>query len=337
MLQAFLFLYRCIIATRDIFFIFKVVPVNPSSKAEILKYIRLIKQFMKSVFFITTASLALAVCQKEVEGVLPEALPFEILPDTVNIVPGNIDEASGIADSKKNDGYCWIQEDSGNPPEITLLSHNGTVVNKVYINGAMNRDWEDMAIGNGPSAGEPYIYIAETGDNTSSYAEYAIYRFPEPLSATDTVHTWEKIRFTYPDGSHDCEAMFVDDATKDIYLVTKRDSLSTVYRLPYPQSTSSVMTAVKESTTRVSGICGAAISPDGKEILLKNYLSVYYWKRKTNESIADALKRQPISLGYTLEPQGEAMCFKKDNSGFFTISEKPFFANHVSLNFYRRK
>ena len=63
----------------------------------------------------------------------------------------------------------------------------------MHINGAENRDWEDMASGDGPVAGENYIYIAETGDNLVHFPDYAIYRFIEPQPATDTVFSWEKM------------------------------------------------------------------------------------------------------------------------------------------------
>jgi hypothetical protein len=37
-----------------------------------------------------------------------------------------------------------------------------------------------------------------------------------------------------------------------------------------------------------------------------------------------------------MEPQGEAVSFALDGSGFFTVSEKGF-ANSVNINFYNRK
>ncbi|HMU46915.1 MAG TPA: hypothetical protein PKC72_11130 [Chitinophagaceae bacterium] len=307
--------------------------LHPFMKMNIISISRVI---MRSAFFITVVGLLFADCQKEINSG-ETSLPFEITPDTTNINPGIIDEASGIADSKKNPGYLWVQQDSGNPPELYLLSYNGNVFKKIHIKGAINRDWEDITIGSGPAPGTNYIYVAETGDNTASYPDYAIYRMPEPSLTEDTIYTWEKITFQYPDGSHDVEAILTDDDTNDIYLVTKRDSVSKIFRLPYPQNIGTTNMALEEGTMKISGACSAAISPDGRELLIKNYTNVYYWKRENGESIIQALKRIPVTLGYVLEPQGEALCFKNDNSGFYTLSEKPFFANFVSLNFYKRK
>lgn len=292
---------------------------------------------MRPVVSIIISGLLFINCQKEVKYKGSSSLPFSMTPDTTYIAPGQIDEASGIADSKKNPGYLWVEEDSGNPPEVTLLSYNGIVQKKIYIKGAQNRDWEDLAIGNGPIPGENYIYLAETGDNNATHTNYAIYRFIEPLQTEDTVYIWDKLKFQYPDASHDAEAILTDPETNDIYIITKRDSLSRIYKFSYPQSTTSTTTVSFVGEMRSSGICSAAVSPDGKELLAKNYTNIYYWKRSAGESIPSALQRIPVTLGYVLEPQGEAICFKNNNAGFYTLSEKPFFASHVKLNFYKRK
>lgn len=289
----------------------------------------------KLILSLIFCALLFIQCRKN-EQTIPVS-PFEASPVTVPVSPGIVDEASGIADSKRNPGFLWAQQDGGNPAELFLISYNGNVQKKIYIKSAQNRDWEDMALGNGPVAGVNYIYIAETGDNNASYTNYSIYRFEEPFITTDTVLVFDKINFQYPDGAHDAEAILLDGNTKDIYIITKRDAKSKIYKLPYPQSTSSTSVAVEAGELSLNGITAAALSPDGTEILLKTYTAVYYWKRKNNESIVAALMRNAIASGYVTEPQGEAICFKNDNSAFFTLSEKPFFAASVTLNRYKRK
>ena len=68
-------------------------------------------------------------------------------------------------------------------------------------------------------------------------------------------------------------------------------------------------------------ITAGDISRDGKEILLKVYDAVYYWKVNGQESISKTLKRTPLLLPYTPEPQGEGICWSSDNNGYYTISE----------------
>ncbi|MET0465078.1 MAG: hypothetical protein ABW007_18075 [Chitinophagaceae bacterium] len=271
-----------------------------------------------------------------VAGSLAPAGIFEDTPVSHTVKPGKIDEASGIADSKSHPGYLWVQEDSGNPADIYLLSHTGEYHKKIKVTGATNRDWEDMVLSSGPEAGKNYIYLGDIGSNKQSASKYFFYRFPEPALNADTVHQVDKITYQYPDGGHDAEAFLVDHQTKDIYVITKRDKPSAIYRIPYPQSTTGMNAAQLVGKLNFNGVVSAALSPDGKEILLKTYTGVLYWKRKTGQTIAQALLTEPAQVAYQLEPQGEAICFKNDNAGFFTLSEKPAFMKKVNLNFYKR-
>jgi len=256
-------------------------------------------------------------------------LVFDSIPISKTINP-IINEISGIADSKVNEGYLWGQEDSGNPPQLHLINHNGTVAKKIYIKGVVNRDWEDMSLSGN------YIFIAETGDNSLAYSEYSFYKFPEPLSTIDTVKNVDNIRFKYADGPHDAEAFLVDPVSKDIYIITKRDNPSKIFKLAYPYSLTSVNTATEVGTLPYTGVVSAAISADGKEIIVKMYPAVFYYKRANGETIEQALQKTYTTLPYKMEAQGEAVSFATDNSGFYTLSEKGF-GGSVSLYFYKRK
>lgn len=274
-----------------------------------------------------------STCKKKITPDVIEG--FENSPVAKLITPG-IDEISGIADSKAVPGFLWLEQDSGNPPELLLLAYDGTLNKKIYVKGIQNRDWEDIAVAAGPDVTKNYVYLAETGDNNQIYPSYFLYRFPEPLSSADTVFAVDKINFQYPDGSHDAEAILVDNATKDIYVITKRDALSKVFKISYPQSATLLNTAVLVGTLSFNGVVSAALSADNKEIIVKTYTNLYYWKRSSGESIETTFTKTPESLSYSFEPQGEAVCFRNDNTGFYTLSEKGT-ATSVSLNFYKRK
>lgn len=262
---------------------------------------------------------------------------FVSVPESKRIIPGAIDEASGIADSKANPAYLWVEQDGDNPNDITLLSYNGSIAKRINIRSAINRDWEDIALAAGPDPGINYLYIADIGDNNSAFSYYTIYRFAEPSLSTDTVSIYDRIRFEYPDGPHDAEAFLVDNTTKDIYIFTKQDIGSRIYRLAYPQNTTAINTAVYISSLSINNIVGAAVSATNAEVLLKTYTSLYHWTRSAHESLVQTLQRDAAMLGYQMEPQGEALCFKNDNSGFYTLSERPSSIPEVSLNFYKRR
>jgi hypothetical protein len=105
--------------------------------------------------------------------------------------------------------------------------------------------------------------------------------------------------------------------------------------LPYPQSTSSNNTPQYVASFSFSGVVSAAISNNGKEILVKTYTDLFYWDREEGKTIEQTLQEKPSTIGYLQEPQGEAICFKNDGSGFFSLSEKGT-APFVTLNFYKR-
>ena len=255
---------------------------------------------------------------------------FKTAPQVTRVLP-IINEASGIAESKTNSGYLWVEEDSGNPASLTLVSKgNGQTLKKITIQGAKNRDWEDMCLSGSD------IYIADIGDNKLSYNSHIIYSFPEPAANISTVTTFNSIKFTYSDGKHDAEALIVDPKTKDILIITKNDPKSGIYKLSYPYSLVSSNTATLVGKLDYSGVVSAALSPNRKEIIVKTYTDLKVYSCTEKQSIEEALSFKSKPLPYELEPQGEAVTFANDNSGYYTLSEKGL-SSIVNLYWYKRK
>lgn len=259
---------------------------------------------------------------------IPFTDDFELLP----IEKGEVamSEASGIAWSMKNPGMIWAHNDSGHANALFLIdSTTGEIMARYIIGGTRNLDWEDMELSYGPNADDYYIYIADTGDNDERRPEYSIYRFSEPVY--DELHYGrsitldnldvDQIRFRYPDGSHDTEGMLVDPFTKDIYLVTKRDVVSMLFVLPYPQPVDELYTIFKAGYFSFRQASAATSSISGKRVLIKNRQEIFYWTRKEGESMIEMLERAPVKAPYAGEPQGEAICFDP-NYNYFTLSEE---------------
>jgi hypothetical protein len=280
--------------------------------------------------------LVMVSCKLEVASVYNAQFSSE--PTVAPVQPGLIDEASGIADSRSQPGNVWIEQDSGSPAELALLGYDGKLKGKISIPQFGNRDWEELAIGPGPQDGKNYIYIGDIGDNNNQNPVSQIYRLPEPTNLQTPITQVERINFRYPDGPRDAEAMFVEPQTKDIYIISKREQNVHLYRFKYPQNVNevTVLEPLGELPSFGDGltgyVTGAAISPDGSEILIRTYASIFYWRRNSGQSVADALQYGTSRrLTSRLEPQGEAICFDKDGKGFFTISER---ANASSVNLY---
>lgn len=281
--------------------------------------------------------LLILACQKsQTQPEPPKSIAYEITPKATPLSGVAIKEASGIADSKSRPGHIWVEQDSGNPPILHLLNHDGTVTDSVLLEGATNRDWEDIALGKGPVNDINYLYVAEIGDNNAKYPDYAFYRFEEPGPGVKKVSDFDKIIFTYPDSSHDAEAFLVDNLTKDIFIITKRDKKSLLYKLAYPQSTTSVNQAAYAGVLDYTSVVSASLSSNGEEIIIKTYSKLYHYKRKAGEAITTALANAPVVLGYQVEAQGESVTFAIDGSGFFTLSEEVMSIEPM-LNFYKKK
>ena len=252
-----------------------------------------------------------------------------------------LDEVSGIAASQSNANVLWTHNDSGDKSNLYLVGLQGENYGKLKLKGISNRDWEDIAVSAGPLDGLSYIYIAETGDNLSVYSDKTIYRIVEPdISKASfpidlTIENIDAIRFEYPDGKKDAEALMVDPISKDIFIISKHETNVNIYQLKYPQATNKKTVADKVGTLPTTKVVAADISPDGKEVLIKTYFTVMYWKKKGDESIIDLLKTPPTLLPYIFEPQGEAITWKPDGSGYYTLSERKYDVDPV-LYFYER-
>ena len=254
-----------------------------------------------------------------------------------------IDEASGIAESLRYPGHFWVHNDSGDEARIFLINRQGETVVTLMLQGITHRDWEDIATGQGVEQGESYIYVGEIGDNSAQHTYKNIYRLKEPvlvnLNKGQNVlsEKVETITFRYIDGNRDAETLIIDSQTKDIYIVSKREERVQVYLLEYPQTLTDTLVVPVVQTLPYTRVTAGDISADGTEILLKTLNSIYYWKRNSTETISDALGRQAEYLPYFLEPQGEAIAWLKDGSGYITVSEMSN-ANVIPiLYFYRRK
>ena len=240
----------------------------------------------------------------------------------------DIKEASGVVASRANPGVLWVHNDSGDKNRIFAINEKGKNLGEYYLDNCVARDWEDIAVGPGPVDGRSYIYVADIGDNGAKYEIKYVYRFFEPEVSSDeppknhNIQSIDIIKFRYPDGKRDAEALMIDPLTKDCYIISKRELNIRVYQCRYPQPLDRVRTLRCIDTLDLFMIVAADISPSGREIIMKNYHQIHYWKRNSKETIKKTLSRTPQNLPYIKEPQGEAVAWDHKGSGYLTISEE---------------
>jgi hypothetical protein len=226
---------------------------------------------------------------------------FNDAQDLGTIENNQVKESSGIVASYRNKGLLWTHNDSGDKNRIFAIDANGKGTREFYLEGANNRDWEAISMANFPEGS--FLYVGDIGDNNNEFPTSTIYRVPEPeitasTSQSNTLQNVQKITYKYSDGARDAEAFLIDQSSKDIFIISKRESSKRLYRLPFPQSYTQTNTAefVQELTFSVGSstplfIVDGNVSVDNKEIIIKNYLQIFHWRRNANESISDALKR----------------------------------------------
>jgi hypothetical protein len=265
-----------------------------------------------------------------------QTISFKNRQDRGILTNRELDEVSGIVASRKNKNVLWVHNDSGDQSIIYALNTQGIYLGRYILRGVVARDWEDIAIGSGPDPQKDYIYIGDFGDNDLKYDFGFIYRIPEPdVSSrqppkTDFISQVERIMFKFPKKRKNVETLLFDSVTKQMYMVTKSDSISEVYQLPYIPKTEKVQLLKYMGNIPIHLAVGGDISFSGSHLLIKNYLTVYYYKRNLQQTVWQCLQQDPIVLPYVPELQGEAICWDSDERGYFTVSEeKAFIKAHL--------
>jgi hypothetical protein len=238
-----------------------------------------------------------------------------------------VPETSGIVASRDHANIFWVHNDSGNAAEIYAIDRSARVRATVVLEGATNQDWEDIAII--PIDGVDLLYVADVGDNLARTSEGAsssrsgtvrLYRVEEPDPALgDARITATAIDLAYPDGPHDCEAVFVDPYSADVYLFSKVDTgtaalyRGSVLRVPGPN----VLERVASYDMR--SITAADMSSDGERMAVRNYAQIRVYAVERGD-FAAALAGTPL-LPSTRGSAAEAIAFAPSGWDLFTIAE----------------
>jgi hypothetical protein len=247
-----------------------------------------------------------------------------------------LDESSGLVASRSMPGKYWTHNDSGDGPFIYLINEQGELFGVWRVAGAQAIDWEDISIGPGPDAGKSYLYIGDIGDNDSIRKEVVVYRVAEPSqdngnstkAQPQTTETAEAIRLRYPDGSHDAEALLVDPAKGDMYIVTKIPlGRPFAYEAAAPFVAGDVITLKRLNELRIPNpfggvITGGSVSPDGKHVALCDYFQAYELTLPTTSTnFADIWKAPIQSFNFGKREQGESIAYRPDGQALLGTSE----------------
>lgn len=249
-------------------------------------------------------------------------------------------EISGLAASRQHPGVLWVHNDSGDPADLYAISSRGERLATLRIADVVNVDWEDIATFT--LKGKPYLLIADTGDNGGIRQTLQVHVVPEPARIEDqTVTPAWSIRFRWPDGPRDCEAVAVDAERGTILLFGKKRVPADVLTLPLRPRTqkrqvarrigtlSGIAQPTQEDLTLNpvygryrSQITAADISPDGHRLAVLNYRAVYLYERPGKTRWAQALARPGTELHYPWLAQAEAVGWAPDGKALWISTER---------------
>jgi hypothetical protein len=276
--------------------------------------------------------------------VWPVQGPFEAGISRGKMIHPEVQEVSGLVASHTHKGILWVHNDSGNEAILFGLNEEAEVKYRFELQGIDAIDWEDIALVPNPNGTSDQVWIADIGDNQGIRQDIGLYRINEPSVANSDRLISEQIpqdqiqhfRIKYAAGPRDAETFLYDPIDAHFYIITKRQLKVEVYRFPVPTDPKQSIVLHKVLELPFTFLTGGSISRNGNEILLKNLLYVYYWKRKSGESLLTTLQRAPDMLPYKPEAQGEAIDFAADDSGYWTLSERPL-GLASALLFYPRR
>ncbi len=239
-----------------------------------------------------------------------------------------VPETSGIVASRTYPGVFWVHNDSGNAPELIAIDETAQVLSTLRVDEATNVDWEDIALYQDAALGG-IVYIGDIGDNlaresmgerTSRGGVMRIYRVAEPdPRASLTRVAADSFELRYPARPYDCEAMFADPQTGDLYFVTK-DEMADVFVAHAPFAADTETTLEHVTSFPLASVTAADISHDGARVVVRSYGSIRVFDIGSREPrFTDAFASASATPAFT--SLAEAICFGASDYDLYTVSE----------------
>jgi len=261
-----------------------------------------------------------------------DAAACEVVEKGLTLTDG-LEESSGLVESRTRPGVYWTHNDSGHGADLFPIEIDGRQLGRVRVEGATNRDWEDIAVGRCPAGAGDCLYIADTGDNApggggKGKGEPFTVRLavvPEPGPAARTAHARE-YQAVVPGKRTDIEALAMLPDGR-IYLVSKGIGGEVeLFRWPTPLrggapvSLERVRALAPEAAQLGDRVTGASATPDGRWVAVRTYAGLAFYR--TADLLGSGGPVAQLDLEPLAEPQGEAVSLADDGTVVLT-SEGP--------------
>ena len=162
--------------------------------------------------------------------------------------------------------------------------------------------------------GRPVIWLADIGDNRSTWESVRVHRIREPKVLVDSSVRAKTFDVRFEDRPHDAEALLVAPDSSAMWIVTKQLARGRLYELPVPLSTSAVNTARFVQKER-GLVTDGAVSPDGTRYVLRDYVDATTF-------IGQPPGEQEQVIPLPFQVQGEAIAWTADSRGWLVARER---------------
>lgn len=239
-------------------------------------------------------------------------------------------EISGIAASRVHEDVFYVHQDSGDAPRFFAIGGDGRGRGEFHLRGAEAVDWEDVAAGPCPDGEERCLFFADVGDNLRARASYSVFIVREPAPDPPGGRAdiaFDAVRFTYPDGAHDAEAILVHPRTGDVFVVTKDpEGRSGVYRAPAPLPLGETVVLQKAADVTIPpgpsrDVTAGDIHPCAPRVVLRTYSHYYEYRGEDGDDLTTLLAATPRVLPVRGELQGEAVAYVANGRGMISTAE----------------
>jgi hypothetical protein len=251
-----------------------------------------------------------------------------------------IAESSGLVRSRRHEGVFWTHNDSGDAPRIFAITAEGRLLGEFAVEGARNRDWEDIAA---DEAGN--LYLGDFGNNWNERRNLVVYRIPEPdpFGSGRVARADRVLAFRYADQdafpvkgrrNFDAESLFWMQDSLYIFTKHRSDTQTKLYRLPlepFEGERALAPLARFELGGRAAALfgnaTGADLRGDGRVLALLSYGAIHLFERAEEEAGAFRplrrieLARRRTRLAESIAWDGPALLFGNEQRYLFRIPD----------------
>jgi hypothetical protein len=211
-----------------------------------------------------------------------------------------IDSSAGLAVLADEPDYVFTINDHAPSRIFGVNPTTGRSTATMRLQDARSVDWEAIAPGQGRT-----LWVADNGDlSGSSKSSVIVYRFNLPSRLSTGYYSSTSYRLTYPDGSHNAQALLVNPSDGTMYVATHDSGGGSLYEA---RNLSNGGTQLRKVGSVPADVTDGAYSPDGKQFVLRTPDKAYVYSAPGKQTGTIALPQQRQGKGVAFTANGKSL------------------------------